>query len=103
MALHKNLWQVIVEQIPKPFRNKYILVLLIFSIWMFFFDSAKVSTQYQLNQSVDKLKQDRAYFEEHIRQAQDDKASLEENKEKFAREKYYMQKQDEDVFIFVEE
>jgi cell division protein FtsB len=103
MSLRRNLWQAFWELIPKPIRNRYILVLLVFFVWMFFFDGANVITQWKLNQSVEKLKRDKEYYQEHLKQAEEDRKDLEEHKEKYAREKYYMKKGGEEVFIFMDE
>jgi len=70
---------------------------------MVFFDKHDILTQYRLQKSLDHLEMDRTYYHEKIETAKADKVDIERDKEKFAREHYYMQKDDEDVFIFVEE
>ena len=90
------------EMVPKPFRNRYVVVVTAFFIWMFFFDSANILTQFQLGQSVDQLEEEKVYFQDKIEEAEADKEALEEDIEQFAREKYYMKKKEEEVFIFAE-
>ena len=102
MALSNNPLQPLLDLIPKPFRNKFVLVLVLFMLWMIFFDSADILTQYRLNQSVNQLQEDKVFYQEQIDAAQEDKEEIEEDPEKFAREKYYMKKRNEDVFIFEE-
>lgn len=102
MALRRNLWQAFMEMVPKPFRNRYVVVVTAFFIWMFFFDSANILTQFQLGRSVDQLEEEKVYFREKIEEAEADKEALEEDIEQFAREKYYMKKKEEEVFIFAE-
>ena len=102
MALRRNLWQAFMEMVPKPFRNRYVVVVTAFFIWMFFFDSANILTQFQLGRSVDQLEDEKVYFQEKIEEAEADKEALEEDIEQFAREKYYMKKKEEEVFIFAE-
>lgn len=102
MALRKNLWQAFIEMVPKPFRNRYLVVVTAFFIWMFFFDSANVLTQWKLRQSVEQLEEEKVYFEGKIQEAEADKKALDQDVEQFAREKYYMKKKDEEVFIFAE-
>lgn len=95
----ENPFQQLLNQFPKPLRNKYILVLLGFFILLLFIDKHDLLTQWKLKRSVNRLEHDKAYFEEQIRQAKEDKQNIESNKERFAREKYHMHKADEDVFV----
>ena len=102
MALRNNPFKPILKKIPAPVQNKYFLVLLFFCAWLIFFDRHDVLTQFRLQQTLNRLKMDKVYYEEKIEKARKDKKDIEEDKEKFAREHYYMKKDDEDVFIFVE-
>ena len=91
------------DQIPAPARNRYFMVSILFVAWMVFFDKHDVLTQFRLQSSQERLKEDKAYYQEMIEEAKADKIDIERDKEKFAREHYYMHKVDEDIFIFVEE
>ncbi len=102
MAVRNNPFKPIIKQIPAPLRNKYFLVLTIFITWMIFFDKHDMLTQWQLQQTLNKMEEDRSYYDEKIRETWQDKQDLENNKEKFAREHYNLQKDNEDVFIIVE-
>ncbi len=79
------------------------MVSILFLAWMVFFDKHDVLTQFKLQSSQERLKADKAYYEKKIEEAKADKEDIERNEEKFAREHYYMHKDDEDIFIFVEE
>ncbi len=103
MALRNNPFKPLVRQIPAPFRNKYFLVLAVFITWMIFFDKHDILTQWQLQQTLNKMEEDKAYYESKLQEAWQHKQDIETNKEKFARENYYLQKEHEDVFIIVEE
>ncbi len=70
---------------------------------MIFFDKHNVLTQWSLQKSLNKLQQDKLHYEEKLAKAKVDKDDILKNKEKFAREHFYMQEADEDVFIIVEE
>jgi len=87
------------NSIPAPMRNRYFLVLALFFAWMVFFDRHDLLTQWKLSKSVEELEVKKAYFSEKIIEAKEDKKEIESNREKFAREKYYMHKKDEEVFI----
>jgi len=88
------------------FRNKYFLVSLAFVVWMIFFDKNDLFSQYQYHQEVNKLKQEREFYLKETAKVAKDLDELTSNPqklEKFAREKYLMKKDNEDVFVIVKE
>jgi hypothetical protein len=103
MAVRNNPFKPIIKQIPAPLRNKYFLVLAVFITWMIFFDKHDILTQWRLQQTLNKMEEDRTYYKEKIQETWQDKQDIENNKEKFAREHYHLQKDNEDVFIIVDE
>ena len=103
MAKSNNPLQPLLDQLPKPLRNKYFLVLVVFFTWMFFVDKHDIMTVIGLQQTVNKLEEDKTYYSKKLEEAKQERLDLEVNKEKFARERYYMQKSNEDVYIIVEE
>ncbi len=78
---------------------KYLVVLVLYLSYMLFFDQYRIITVYALYANVKELEREKIKYERLIVQANEDKIDVERNYEKFAREKYYMSKQDEDVFI----
>ena len=102
MAVRNNPFKPFTKAIPAPLKNKYFLITTIFVAWMIFFDKHDVLTNWQLQQTLNKMEEDRAYYRAKIREAHQDRVDVENNKEKFAREKYYLQKSNEDVFIMVD-
>ena len=103
MANQNNPLQPLLDQIPAPFKNRYFVVIILFAAWMVFFDRHDLLTQWSLQNSVERLEEDKVYYTKKIKDAQQERLDLEINKEKFAREKYYMQKNNEDVFIIDKE
>ena len=88
------------------FRNKYFLVSSIFLVWMVFFDRNDLFSQWEYHQQVSKLKQERDFYQKEsakVHQDLDELTSNKEKLEKFAREKYLMKKDNEDVFVIVKE
>jgi len=81
--------------------NMYILVLTLFVIWMAFFDTNSLLIHSELKGEIDKLQQQKDFLEKEI--AKDRKElktlSTEEALEKFAREEYYMKKDNEEIFL----
>jgi len=66
---------------------------------MIFVDKHDFLTQYRLQQTLNKLERDIVYYEDKIDEVKKDRRDIQNNKEKFAREHYYLNKKDEDVFI----
>ena len=88
------------------FRNKYFLVSFIFLVWMVFFDRNDLFSQWEYHQQVSKLQQERDFYQKETAKVHQDLDELTSNKgklEKFAREKYLMKKDNEDVFVIVKE
>ena len=84
------------------FRNKYFLVSVAFVVFMIFFDKNDLFSQYQYYQQVSKLKQERDFYQKEITKVNQDLDELTSDPkklEKFAREKYLMKKDNEDVFV----
>lgn len=95
--------QQLTQFLPAPLRNRYFLALVLFFAYMIFFDRHDFLTQIRLQRMVNKLEQDKQYYQEKIEGAEREKVDMEANKERFARERYFMQRADEDVYIIVEE
>jgi cell division protein FtsB len=76
-----------------------------FLVWMIFFDKNDLFSQYQYHQQVSKLKQERDFYLKETTKVRKDLDELTSNPqmlEKFAREKYLMKKDNEDVFVIVQ-
>jgi len=87
-------------------KNKFFLVTVAFVVWMVFFDKNDLFSQYQYHQQVSKLKQERDFYKSETDKVTKDLDELTSNPaklEKFAREKYLMKKDNEDVFVIVKE
>ena len=89
-----------------PFlKNKYFITLFAALIWLLFFDRNDIIKQYQLTKKVNELETEKEYFQREIDKNRADLHELKTNKanlEKFAREKYLMKKDEEDIFVIVE-
>src|SRR5476651_177021 len=87
-------------------KNKYFLITLAFVVWLVFFDTNDLYSQYQSYKDVKSLQQERDYCLKQTQQVTKDLDELTTNPEKlekFAREKYLMKKDNEDVFVIVRE
>lgn len=93
------------KRLPKPFRNFYIVAIVIFLVWMIALDSNNLIARYQLSSKLSGLENEKEYYEEKIKDVEKDRDELfgdRESIEKFAREKYLMKKETEDIFIVEE-
>jgi cell division protein DivIC len=88
------------------FRNKYILTLLVLIVWLLVFDRNNLIDRVKYLKALDEMEEQKIYYIEKIRH---DSARLDElrtdaeNLEKFAREQYLMKKENEDIFVIVDE
>ncbi len=89
----------------KIISNTYVLILLLFIVWMLFFDTNSYLIHKELDEDTKALEESKERFKnetlkdkEFIKKMED---SLE--MEKFAREKYYLKKDNEEIFIIENE
>ena len=95
-----------IQKLPRIFRNFYFVSFAVFFAWMLLLDSNNLVARYQLGSKLDALEDEKAYYEEKIQEVRKDRSELfgdRESVEKFAREKYLMKKETEDIYIIVEE
>ncbi len=95
----------IINRIPKPLKNKYILTLVFFAFWIIFIDDYNLIKQHQLQKNVDALEDQKEYYISEINKDSTELYHLQntkEEQERFAREKFLMKKDNEDVFIIRE-
>jgi cell division protein FtsB len=73
---------------------------------MLFFDAEDLFTQYRLRNKLHNLEAEKAYYLEQIEKIRQDRKGLASNEdllEKFAREKYFMKRKTEDLYVVVDE
>lgn len=89
-------------KIPSFLRNKYLLTITIFVVWILLLDANNIIERYRQISEIRKLKAEREYY---IKKIEEDRRKLNElktdndNLEKFAREQYKMKRKDEDLYI----
>ena len=57
-------------KIPSIFKNIYVLILLLFAIWMVFFDSNSTLVHLELNEQINELKKETEYYKNEIENVQ---------------------------------
>ena len=85
----------------KPFKNVFILSLIIFSVWMLFFDSNSWFFHNDLNNDIEKLEQEKEHYNTEIKKDNKEikKLTSEKGIEKYGRETFNMKKENEDIYI----
>ena len=81
--------------------NRYVIVLVFYTVWMLFLDNTSYLEHRVLNKQIDELEDNKKYYQDEIRK-DDENIKLLKNPdqiEKYAREKYYMKRDSEDVYI----
>lgn len=82
--------------------NKYLLAITVFAVVMIFLDHNNVFEQYDRQNELKRLQAQKAYYEQEIEKTRKALSDLKSNPdaiEKYAREKYFMKKDNEDIFI----
>lgn len=109
MGRRKTFWENYRRRIPphiRPFINKYLIAIIFFCLWMLFFDKSNIIAQYKLSDTLEDLNNQRRYYQEETKKVKEEYEEVFTNDatlEKFARERYYMKKRNEDVFVIIEE
>ena len=92
----------ILAKLPKPFKNKYIITLILFVIWIIFLDDYNLINQNKIQNKVMELSKQKEFYISEIKSDSSELFKLQNSsseQEKFAREKFLMKKDNEEVFI----
>jgi cell division protein DivIC len=92
----------LLTHIPSWLKNKYLLTAAGFTVWILFFDTRDfITSHFREREELNKLEQSKKYYEQQIATTQKELEQLRSNPallEKYAREKYLMKKDNEDLF-----
>lgn len=86
----------------KILANKYLLVSVFFCVWMIFFDENSYLIHQESNQQIQELEQAKQHYQSALQKEQKILKQLKNNPkqlEKIAREKYFMHKKNEEIFV----
>jgi cell division protein FtsB len=88
------------NRILRFFRNKYVLTVTIFLVWMTFFDNNDIFRQYRIERKKQELTQEYNRRKKLIAETNERLRELRDRKllEKFAREEYLFKRPNEEVF-----
>jgi cell division protein DivIC len=85
-------------------KNKYLVTLIAFFIWIFFFDKNNLLLQIEMAKKLHQLKNDKKFYLQQIKSDSIEAVELLTNPvnlEKFARERYQMKRDSEDIYLIV--
>jgi cell division protein DivIC len=88
--------------IPSFLKDKFLLTSISFTVWILFFDRNDVLTQLDRRNELGSLKDNKAYYTQEIEKERRISEELQSDPttiEKYAREKYMMKRDNEDLFI----
>lgn len=87
-------------------KHRYLLAISFFVVWLLFIDSNNFFRQMSSYSEINELKKQRDFYQKEIKETRQNKEDLfgnVRNLEKFAREKYMMKRDNEDLFLVVPE
>ncbi|MBI2273546.1 MAG: septum formation initiator family protein [Chitinophagaceae bacterium] len=90
------------KKIATILTNKYLVASVFFIVWMLFFDQRDYFQQRERQAELNKLEAKKRYYVEEIEKTRKQLQDLQNNPaalEKFARERYLMKRDGEDIFI----
>jgi len=94
------------KRILRILKNRYILAILFFVVWVGFLDNNNLIRTMKARKALKELRTTKAFYLNEINENQRVLKELTENKEsfeKFARETYFLKKPSEEIFIIEEE
>jgi cell division protein DivIC len=86
----------------RVFTSKYVIALIAFAVWMTFFDARDIPTRLTDRKELQELNAKVEYYRQQINETQNELKNLKNDPatlEKYAREKYLMKKDNEEIFL----
>ena len=77
------------------------IIIILFIIWMIFFDSNSILIHSELNNDIKELNEQKSYYEKEIKKDNIELKMIQSDSglEKYAREKLFMKKENEEIFL----
>jgi len=79
--------------------NKYSVVILLFVIWLSFFDRYSLVTQYRLSKTLTELEEEQKNYEQQLEEVKKARETINNDVEKYARENYLFHKDNETIIL----
>lgn len=94
-----------VKKVLRIFINKYFITTVIFLVWLVFFDSNNILTNMRTRDKLNGLRKDKKFYIDEVKK---DSILIQKllydtlELEKYARERYLMKKDNEDVYLVID-
>lgn len=92
----------LLNKIPPILRNKYLIATILFVVFIVFFDDRDLVSNFRHTRELRDLEKSRQYYQEEIAKTKQELKQLRTDAallEKYAREKYLMKRDNEDIFL----
>lgn len=102
MSIFRQLYYAI----PPILRNRYAFTVFLFLAWLLFFDSNTIWSQWQMKQEIHDMQEKKMHYQQEItdvKKSLNDLLTNDATMERFAREKYLMKRENEDIFVISHE
>ena len=96
----------LVQSIPPILRNRYSVAALALIAWITIFDRNDAWTTFKNRRELSRMRDQHEWYQAEIARTREQLHELSSNKrllEKFARERYLMKRENEDIFVLVPE
>jgi len=94
----------LLDRVPKRLRNRYGLAVLILVGWITFFDNSDIWTTWKNHRELGRMEEQAVWYTAEIERTKGQLNEIASDKdllEKFARERYLMKRDNEDIFVLV--
>ena len=83
------------------FKSTFGIIIILFIIWMIFFDTNSLRVHIDLTKEINKLNNQKTYYKDEITKDRKELNMLQTDSgiEKYARENLYMKKDNEDIYL----
>jgi cell division protein DivIC len=95
----------VAKKLFRFFINKYFITTVLFVVWLLFFDSNNILTNMRTRDKLNELKKEKEFYIDEIKK---DSVMIQKllydtlELEKYAREKYLMKKDNEDLYLLID-
>ena len=95
-----------IAKIPTPLRNRYSIAVLVVLGWVLLFDQSDAWTTIKNSRELGRMEEQKEWYSAEIQRTKEQLNEISSDKElleKFARERYLMKRDNEDIFVLVPE
>jgi hypothetical protein len=99
MKLRTSIQRWIAEHRHSGIFNKYFVAFMVFGVWLAFFDRHNLIVQYKLFSKVRQLEHEKTEYAHKLEDVLKERELMLTQPERYARERYFMHRPDEEVYV----